>query len=215
MALSTKALTTVARVQVPLGSVDSAVLEPLIEEASEYLMSLCNRNLYYATGAVEYVAGFGDRKLTLKKHVPLLSLSSIVYDPDDANETIDATDYAILGDGNPGWVHRINGNWLWTATQHGFVSYEPLAGTELPLYKVTYTGGYVTPQQVADAVATPRTLPYDIERAVVDLVVALYRRSSRDPSLVRKQVSRAMAEWRSMSDISSVQAVVAKYGYIA
>lgn len=211
MALTNAALTTVARMEAELGiSSASTVLEPLIEEASAALQAECGRNFYRASAAVEKVKGFGGVRLSLRKHVPLVSITSIVLTDGDTSSTVSSSDYEIEST-SAGLVRRIAGVWSFTGDYSTDITGDPLAGTEAALYVVTYAGGFITPKQADDAVGT-RDLPYDIERAVIDAVKALYYARTRDPGVVSKAVSKASATFSgSILELPNVRRVVDGY----
>lgn len=198
MPLSAKALTTVARVQrLPgLSNVDPLVIEDLIEEASERFASEVDREIYYKASHVAWVPGYGDMLLRLRDHVPITSVASIEYNRDagTTTDTVESTDYTITAmeraGEDIGIIRHLGGGWNWTARTTSDITRDPLPGTEEPAYKVTYAGGWVTPQQDADDGALTRNLPRDIERAVIDHVIAMYYARGRNPAVVSKSTAR-------------------------
>lgn len=211
MALTDSALTTVARMESELGiSSASAVLEPLIEEASASFQRECGRNFYRGSAVVEKVKGSGGSRLSLRRHVPLVSITSIVLDDGDTSSTVSASDYEIE-DASAGFVRRISGRWAFTGQASTDITRDLLAGTEEPLYVVTYAGGYITPKQEDGGDGT-RDLPYDIERAVIDMVKALYYARRRDTGVSSKSVSKASVSYGvSLSDIPNVRTAIESY----
>jgi hypothetical protein len=191
MALSDRALTTVTRMQaVPgMGSVASSVLEPLIEEASAEFVRLVGRDLHYQTDRLEKVAGYGTPRLMLRGALPLVSISQIQRVSGSSSTTVDSSDYEIE-DADTGTVRAIGWNWDFTGRYGADIIADPVAGTEEPLYQVTYTGGYVTPEQDANDGALTRNLPFDIERVIVDYVSSLWLGGGRDKSVVAKTTTR-------------------------
>ena len=124
---------------------------------------------------------------------------------------MDSTNYEVEN-ADAGFIRRITGGWAWTTRSAGGVTHDPLAGAEESLYTVTYTGGYVTPQQAADDAELTRDLPYDIERAVIDMVKALYWGRGRDPGVRGKSVSRASVQYGgALMELPNVQTVIARY----
>lgn len=184
MALSDKALTTVARMESELSITSaSSTLEPLIEEASEEIQQTAGRWFYRNSGHAESVPGYGGRYLRVSDHLPIVSVSAITYDGD----TVNSSTYDIH-DSEAGEIVS-DGTWSWTATESTDITRDPIVGTEEALYEVTYTGGWITPKQDDDGVGS-RNLPYDIERACIDLVKALYYQRTIDPSVQSKKVSK-------------------------
>jgi hypothetical protein len=93
------------------------------------------------------------------------------------------------------------------------VTQDPYVGSEGDLYTVTYAGGYVTPQQAADNVLLTRSLPYDLEQACVQGVVAMYRGRGQDQriaqeSLLSYSVSYSQSE---VEEITAVANVIRRY----
>lgn len=178
---------------VPGMSLDAAVCEPLIEEASALFAAELGRKLHYAADTTANLPGYGGQYLRLYDHVPLISVSSISYDGD----TVDSSDYQIVDDGDDhvGLIRAIDSRWKWTAEGTSDITGDPLPGTERRFYAVTYTGGFVTPQQAADDESLTRNLPFDIERAVIDMVVSLHRNDGRDGRVKSKRVSRGAVEY--------------------
>lgn len=189
MALSTQALTTLDRVLCEIVSNKPELVESYIEEASEELQTACDRKFYYDSAKVESVPGHGTRHLLLRENLPLVSITSIAYDDGISSDAIDAAEYAI-DDAEIGRVRRLIGFWRWTTVASSDITHDPVAGLEEPHYTVTYAGGYVTPQQAVDLALT-RTLPYDIERAVVDRVKDLFLRRTQNVAVSQKSVSKA------------------------
>lgn len=181
MALAPHALTTLARVKTALGITDSSKddqLEDVINEASAAIESYCNRSFYYETGKVEYLEGYGTSFLMVSKY-PLLDVSEVIVR--DETTAVDSDSYYIWKQGEEGKIYRRS---TWTARMQSAapITLTPLAGTQQDRYKVTYTGGYITPQQEIDAVGT-RTLPYDLEAAAKGLSVSMYLSESRDETI--------------------------------
>jgi hypothetical protein len=104
----------------------------------------------------------------------------------EAGELLDPARYTIAGDlADGGLVYRLEDAWPDTARVGGLVTttVELRQGSPASL-AVTYTGGYVTPGQVALAPAAgPVTLPADVEEAAILEACALYRGRGRDADL--------------------------------
>ena len=210
MTLSVQALTTVARCETELGvSSASSVLEPLIEEASELLQEHLSRRLYYAEDVEERARIVGN-ELVLQHHTPILSVASVVDQDDDE---VDSTTYAVSPGGTA--IRRTSGRWPRGPVQRTPIAGDPMPGTETGYLLVTYTGGYVTPQQDIDDATLTRSLPYSIERAVVDMVSMLYRGRGRDPGVRAKSVSRASVQFGDGPlSLPAVRSVIGTYRHI-
>jgi hypothetical protein len=194
MALPENALTTVAAVCAELslpapttGSADEADLEGRIAAASDAIEGYCGREFGKVVDFVESVAGHGTDVLMLSR-LPLLSVSSVSLD----GEAVPVADYEPSpspADGRIGALRRspiAEELWCWTARLRPGPSYDKQAGTERRAYTVTYTAGYVLPK---DATAdSPRTLPYDVERACILTVVAGAASKGRDTSITSESV---------------------------
>lgn len=215
MALAALALTTVSALEQELGITPSstgttlALLERAIHAASQAIASALGRELHYATGRIERVAGHRTPQL-LARVTPLRSIASIVYLGDDVDETIEADDYEIE-DADAGIIRRIGGVWLWTGRSTR-IDADPLGGSELLLYRVTYTGGWVTPAQATELL--PRDLPYDIEDAALRLAALVYRARGRDESIKSKKLLDASVTYgvTSEAQASILAPIVAAYG---
>lgn len=179
VALASNALTSLDVVQAELGVGDhNDQLRRYINIASEAIERFCDRRFRRET-VVEKV-GFPGGQLLLLERTPLVSISSIVVDgaalPEDS--------YSIQS-AEQGSVYRESG-WPWSAAVQDAAGPYQLPGTERRLATVTYVGGYVLPNDVG-----ARTLPFDVEQACVETVVALYRGAGRDKGIAAESVGGA------------------------
>lgn len=175
MTLKAHALTTLETLKSELGITDTskdAKLQRIINAQSRRLASLMGRNVHHETGLVEKLPGHGTARLLLSRR-PVLEITAIACVEGQQSTTIDESSYVIESE-DSGFILRLDGLWD-TRQAHGF-AYEPAAGLPLRLYHVTYTGGWVTPQQAADDNSLARTLPDDIEEAVLALCAQAYKR---------------------------------------
>lgn len=159
MPLSAHALTTVAAVKeyLRISSTDTTndnSLERQINAVSEFIERFCDRHFEKTTYTHKF-RGNGRQKLLLNQY-PILSVTSVKVDGSDA------TDYEILGE--EGILYREN-LWPWSGYRAGLVG-DPIGSR--PNIEVVYTAGYVLPKD--DAPDSPRTLPYDLEDAAIELV---------------------------------------------
>lgn len=192
MALSAHALTTVEQAQYQIGdtSVPAAVVERLINAASDAIRRYCNRDFARQT-VTERVAGYGSSRLVLSL-TPVVEVASI-----QGPEGVICTGPFTIEDADAGFVTAAGSVW----TRTGDVRTGPLgmyAGTDARAeIVVEYTGGYVTPAQVAAAAkADPdnpieQTLPYDLEQACLELVAAWHHERQRDPGVVSEKLGNA------------------------
>lgn len=184
MALDGSALTTLQTVKDELGIStpgDDAILERYITTGSSLLVQAIGRDLHWREGVVEKVQSGGDTRLVVSDALPIDSIDSIVYDGGDTQVTEDSSRYRIE-DAGAGFVEKTNGRWRSTeqARQSVTLIYQ---GRESYHYTVTYDGGWVTQEQADNDGTLTRSLPYDIEQAVIDYAVTKYRRKGRDLSV--------------------------------
>lgn len=196
MTLATYALTTLEAARLELGLTDSdndIQLERIINAASKAIERYCGREFSFARARVEDVPGTGGFFLFLSR-TPVLEVASVAFD----GGTIDEDSYEIHS--ADGGILRANGGWAWTAGTSGLVTVEPLVGTERNLYRVTYSGGYVTEGQIdatdETGLAVARTLPYDLEQACLLLTTDRYRRQGRDPSIASESLLSHSVSYR-------------------
>lgn len=223
--LNANALTTLAEALIVLGlttdsggPVDDKVTR-MINSASDLFENRCDRK-FVLTDEVESVPGFGTDKLRVSRW-PVVTVAGITYD----GATVDITDLFI---DKPAGLLQLQGGFRNTAHFDGSAIGTPsLPGTELPLYAVTYQGGYITPQHDGDA-ASPfdgddRNMPYDLEEAVLTLIRsrAGARTVVRDPTVKSQKLRTWAASYvtsgnsagGSGSDLpSEVQDAIAQYG---
>ena len=196
--LTEHALTTVATMLAELGLLDTqtALLERLINAASERIERFCHRHFEYGAEIEEATAGMGTPFLVLSR-TPLVEIASVTMD----GTAFDEDSYEVA-DAEAGTVYRAAG-WPWAGLRLSGIAQDPLPGTERQNIVATYAGGYVTPaQEVAPGEGNgepdpglPRTLPYDLEQCVIDTVVYLYRNRGQDLSIVSERVLSAAYQY--------------------
>lgn len=154
------ALTTLDAIKTELrgdaGTADDGWLGDAIDRASATVRRFCNRPFALETVREAIRPAASLESLSLERW-PVVSIVSIT----EGGRTLATTDYET--DDDAGFVHRLTG-----ADQR-----RPWPATKIV---VEYQAGYVLPGDPA------RTLPEDIERAVIGLVVRLWcRRGTSDP----------------------------------
>lgn len=180
MPLNSNALTTLSALQDALGSVDpqddNADLDSIhgraINAVSAAFERATNRKLVYQVDYVQDVETYGNRSLFVHRF-PLKGVTAINH---------------VLSDGTTGAT--LTTNWRlnkeagiiypasflpWSTwgdiglTQQGLGR----VGHEEPAIRVTYTGGYVTPQQLADdpTLSGEEQLPTDVEEVIIESCV--------------------------------------------
>lgn len=162
MDLAANALTTLKRVQSHLNVTDvneASELKWLINVASETIESDCNRSFGIASHTAEAYTGTGKKQLVLLQN-------PVITDPVVTLDSLTVTDYTI--DKASGILTRSTG---WANWPSGTFFRDPVWEKQSAI-TVTYDAGYVLPKD--DSVATPRTLPFDLEAACVMLVAQMY-----------------------------------------
>lgn len=167
-------------------SVDEA--DELVEEASQAFCKIAEREFAYVEEHTELVKGFGRVHLVLTR-TPVLSVDSVTYQ----GSVIDPGSY-FVSDSELGLLTKTSGYWPWTAPTTKFIQDTRRAGQERALISVVYSSGYVTRGQATGGL--PMTLPREIERAVLDYAVTLYRGGGRDRSVASRTVPRGSVAFR-------------------
>jgi hypothetical protein len=189
--LAALALTTVSALEAEMGLASGstgttlALLERAINAASQAIASAVGRELHYAE-RVERAAGHATPRLLLGV-MPLRAVSLVEYLGVDDAEELAADDYEIE-DASAGVLRRLDAVWSWTGRVTS-IDGDPQGGSEQLLYRVTYTGGWITPEQEGGALV--RDLPYDIEDAALRLSALLYRSRGRDESVKSRKLMSA------------------------
>jgi hypothetical protein len=181
MALAANALTTVARlarelqITAPASGDALAQMEDLISEVSAAVESYCGRRFAKAT-LTEAVPSY-DTAILLLSRSPLLEVSQVTRD----GALVPQAEWATTpepDDAAAGLLRNLTSSWLWSSDFASSAAPERHPGQERRRYTVTYTAGYVLPKDATND--SPRTLPYDLERAVLLTCVAEYRNRGRN-----------------------------------
>lgn len=213
MPLAANALTLLATLKGELGTVSAAdaVLERIINAASDVIEQYVGRKLYRSTIVDERVKGHGGPRIFLDR-TPVVSISAITYD----SETVDATSYYVEN-ADAGLVYRRVG-WVWTAL------YRPneaapgqQVGSEEGLFLVDYVGGWITPHQetAAGGSVGARNLPYDIEQVCLDTCVQMVRNRGKYSNLQTETEMQEDATWRGNMIPTPAQRHLKRYRRIA
>lgn len=193
MTLPESALTTLAEVAGELGiTVDAsptvdARLERRIRAASDAFARRANRSFEQLVDHIEFVAGFGNSRLSVREHLPVTAISDVTFDDGLTETAIDSTEFEVE-DGDIGWIRNLDGNWSETDVPFVRIDVKPGNTPRLRFWRVTYTGGWVTPQQVKLDGGLTRTLPFDIEEAVIDLVTSSWRQRNVNSNIKIKRL---------------------------
>lgn len=188
MALPVDALTTVSALETELGITpdsETTRLERLISVASKRVVGALGRSqIHHEVDREEFVKSFGSFVLRLEL-TPIVSVDSVEYSIDGGTtrQLIDANGYTIGVGHSYGQLERLGGTWRSTGIKS-------LPGVERPFYIVTYTGGWITPQQEVDGVGA-RTLPHDIEDAVLLLAARRYMSGATGEAVKSERLMKA------------------------
>lgn len=188
-------LTTVAVVADVLGvSASDARLPRLIGAASDAIRAHLGRpQLHYSAAFVERLPGQLEQ-VRLWLGLPVVTSVASVVLPDGS--TLSASEYSLE---ESAYLYRAAG-WPYTGLVRAGLLYDAAAvGTERPSIVVTYAGGWVTPAQ-----SGTRTLPYDLEEAAVQTVVAMYRRMGTDPTIASESLGDYSVTYKNPNAIVGV-----------
>lgn len=189
----TTAATVAAELQVGEGELR---LPRLIRVASAAVRQFCNRpRVHYGSAIVEKARPALGRPRLVLDVTPVVSVASVVLED---GSTVDASEY-FVEDADLGFLYRSVG-WPYSGLMHGGLLFQdPTAGTARPTITVTYAGGWVTPAQAASTgwAGPARSLPEDLEEAVVQTVVALFRRGGADPNVASESLGDYSVAYRS------------------
>jgi hypothetical protein len=189
---SSRWLTTLDTVKNKLGITvltDDKLLTQLIHEASAQIETITGR-FFPQERVKETLPGQGLKRLMLSR-LPIDTVHSVNYNSD----TID--DYTVE-DKEKGFLYRDAG-WIWTTGVWWGVVAHRIPGEEDQKFEINYTGGYVTPQMVVDDNQLTRDLPYDIEKACIQLVKEAYIQRDRDESVESERIGDYSVKYGSHS----------------
>lgn len=175
------ALTTMSAVKDALGittTSDDARISDMILRVSEW----ANGIVGYPLAAAKYreaVAGYGTRNLMLSR-TPIRSVSALFYGTDTGEASqVESSEFGL--DREAGFLTRTEG-WEWTVPVEQGYELHPRAGQEYQPWMADYVAGYTFGLSTTSALwstekgttSTGRTLPYDIEDAVIRKVASVY-----------------------------------------
>jgi len=165
MTLSDNALTTLENVKnyLQIAALDTSNDDFLIEQInaiSDGIQRVNSRQLGLQTYTNERLSGSGRLKQRLN-HYPIVSITEILIDD------VEYTDYEIFK-ASSGLLYS---DCVWPKCSRSSGMSNHLIESKLNI-KATYDAGYVLPKD--DTVPEPRTLPWDIEMVVKQLVSSAY-----------------------------------------
>lgn len=192
-------LTTVAYVKANLdisGSTYDTLIEQMIREASAWACKFTGRT--FALEEVrEKLPGKGLPELILSR-TPIVSITSVKFD------TSVITDYSIK-DKDVGTLFRRSG---WTNTNLPWNTIQPHPSSyDEDRWVIEYWGGYVLPNWGSSE--GTRNFPYDLQRAVTEMVKATFLNRKMDGSLRSYKIGDTSVTWdRGAAGDSSMQGAI-------
>jgi len=190
------ALTTIKRCEGELGrecaDTDARdYLGSIINSVSSQIERILNRALAFEAGRVEDLPGFGLPRLRVAKP-PIVTLTSVSIIGTKSPILVDPIDLATLSvedDGRTGIIYNPAG-WPDTGGRSAGIAGDRLAGTEEHAIRVTFDGGFVTPEQAkADTTDTlVRSLPDEIEDAAAIAVASRFSRRGDDHGIKSERI---------------------------
>lgn len=205
-------LTTLAAVKAELNlsvSTFDSYLNNTISIVSDDLASRCNRTFYYTKNIVDNVSGFASVRLRTKRApIDLTQPISVVFD----SAALDPSIWKVESAEN-GFIYNKTG-WYWTAPLLPNVQQDPYGGQENSLYQITYSGGWVTPQQALDNPLDPilsvRTLPFDVEQAAIIMCSFIFKHRNTDYTIDGEGLMSYRVKYRDNMKIPFVEDMVAR-----
>ncbi len=205
------ALTTLDKLKGKLGisgAAEDSELEFLIESQSErFTGELCRGHLHYDVAfqdVVDAESGASSMKLS---RVPVLSITTIeIMGSDGSFSAVDVN-------------HWVDGRWI---IQAGCWAAPSMYASVTRRYRITCAAGWITPQQAIDLALT-RTLPRDIEAAVLELCMYEYHlenpaninvKSKKMLSVSKSYDVRHMTQYRDGKLPPKTRAAVRKYRWV-
>lgn len=182
-----------------------------IREGSDLLRSMAHRQFYWTTGYTERTRAHGSDEIYVRDHVPIDAISKIERqnDPSTSATTVDSDSYEATSDGL-GTIRRVHGLWSTTATRRGGPVGGPQPGTEQPILKVTYDGGWKTPEQANQNVGA-RDLPWDVESAILSHVELQWHSDGQNPNIESLSMADGSITYRGTETTERMSQIADEY----
>lgn len=194
------------------GTSADANLAGLIRAASVWAESYVGRPLTVQS-YTELRPAYGRQRLMLT-YTPIRAVPQLLDDPDTGSASaISTTEYTV--EREAGFLRRPLG-WAWTAPTEYNLEARPVSGQEQETWRIDYVSGYTYGgvdtgsanwSTAAGTTSTGRTLPEDIEQAVLYKADAL--RTGSD-ILESEQLGDLQAAYRSLGDDDGVAINIAE-----
>lgn len=202
--LATNSLTTLATVRDELRLPDDSLDDTLtryINAATDAIERHCDRSFYFQSSRIDKLKGQGTQFLVATK-TPIITIVTLTVDvPVIEGPLVEGDGFVLQDQGTDGIIFREAG-WPWRTAIAGPITNDPANGEERDNITLTYDCGYVTPKQVDDDQALPvplnivRTLPYDLEDACVQTVVARYFAKGQDQRVKSEKLLSGSVTYR-------------------
>lgn len=158
--------------------------ERALQASSQWIINYLNRELVYRASYTEKLRGYGWPRLAVSLY-PIIEVTEVKIE----GKVVD--DFEVYH--KEGILHRDHG-WPSVRTwEPSTYLRQPSRSTEKRTIEVTYTGGYVTPDQAGE-LGLERTLPADIEMACLELATNYFWQQGKDPR-VRRNHSLRTGTW--------------------
>ncbi len=182
-------LTSMIAVQSELntsGGDDDVRFTQLINEASDFISRYCGKT-FGEERIKEKIGAHGLPEILLDR-TPITTVHTITF-----NGSLVAADEYEISNREAGILWREAG---WTTTEMDWGGIAAAKSPYLnPLWLFEYTGGYKLPSWGDDPINEDRTLPYDLERACLDIISSLHNGAKIDPNIKRYKVGETDVSW--------------------
>ena len=177
----------------------------MIRTASRHIDKYCNRSFYYNAAQIETFRGYDNVTISLRR-TPVISITEI-YDI-VLNQVVSSDSYS-LEDSETGIIYNTN-TFAFAGFLNRGISQDRQYTTARKRYRVTYEGGYNTPEQTAG----PYDLPADVEQAAIILTTNLFRNRTRNPQIKREHVLEAAVWYQDEGFKSLISELLDPYVYL-
>lgn len=180
-----KLLTSLDAVKTTMGITNDdgdPLLLDIIKAASQFVVSYTGRDFALQTVKESKISN-GDPELLLSI-TPIVEIEKVELD----DHTIDGW---VLYDAEAGIIQR-RGGFQSTNLPFGTINRFPSSYAE-KRWHITYTGGFILPGWGSSH--GERNFPYDLERAVIDMVKAQVKTANLDTGMTRYKIGETQITW--------------------